>query len=155
MPVAEVEEVLARAVHEQYVRQRVSAGEEPGAQRSLVGWDELPEEFKESSRRHARDVRQLLASAGYTVVPVSTGGPGRTLSDAELERLAEQAHQRWVEERLNGGWRLGSERDDKRKLHPDLVPWAELGEDRREIDRHLLREWPTILRAAGMKISRS
>jgi hypothetical protein len=121
----------------------------------MVGWDELPEEYKESSRRHVRDVGQLLARAGYRVVPAPAGSAGTRLSDTEVERLAKQVHQRWVEERLKGGWRLGSDRDDERKLHPDLVPWAELGEDRREIDRHSLREWPTILRTAGMKISKS
>ena len=147
----DVDEALARAVHEQYLHQRLAVGEALGTRPSLVGWDELPDEFKESSWRHARDVAQLLAGSGYKITHARDGSTGAGLSDADVERFAEQVHERWVEERMSRGWGFGHERDDKRKLHPDLVPWAELSNDRREIDRYMLRKLPTILLGAGLR----
>lgn len=35
-------------------------------------------------------------------------------------------HERWMRERLEGGWRYGPVRDEQRKLNPTLVPFDEL-----------------------------
>jgi class 3 adenylate cyclase len=51
------------------------------------------------------------------------------------ERLAEHAHDTWAQQRLSDGWRLGPRRDDARKEHPSLVPYAELPEAEKEYDR--------------------
>ncbi len=54
---------------------------------------------------------------------------------ALTERLAENAHETWARERLSQGWSWGPERDDARKLHPCLVPYAELPEEEKAVDR--------------------
>ena len=51
------------------------------------------------------------------------------------ERLAENAHDLWAVQRMKEGWTYGPQRDDRRKLHPCLVPYAELPESEKEYDR--------------------
>lgn len=51
------------------------------------------------------------------------------------ERLAENAHDLWAAQRLAQGWSHGSQRDDTRKLHPCLVPYADLPESEKIYDR--------------------
>lgn len=54
---------------------------------------------------------------------------------ALTERLAENAHDLWAAERLAQGWSHGPHRDDVKKLHPCLVPYAELPDKEKELDR--------------------
>lgn len=54
-------------------------------------------------------------------------GPDRSDSPEEL-------HGTWVEAYLAMGWQYGPERDPERKLHPDLVPYADLGQLERDKD---------------------
>lgn len=51
------------------------------------------------------------------------------------ERLAENAHDLWAAQRLAQGWRYGPERKDAQKLHPDLIPYADLPDSEKEYDR--------------------
>jgi hypothetical protein len=54
---------------------------------------------------------------------------------ALTERLAENTHDIWAAQRMKDGWRWGPQRDDQKKLHPCLVPYAELPEAEKEYDR--------------------
>jgi hypothetical protein len=54
---------------------------------------------------------------------------------ALTERLAENAHELWAAQRLADSWSYGRQRDDAKKLHPCLVPYAELPESEKEYDR--------------------
>ncbi|MGD0247358.1 MAG: RyR domain-containing protein, partial [Streptosporangiaceae bacterium] len=71
---------------------------------------------------------------------------------AELERLAEQEHERWMQERQAQGYVPGPDRAARQ--HPDLVPWADLSESSRNKDRNAVHEIPSILRQAGFLIIR-
>ena len=51
------------------------------------------------------------------------------------ELLAENTHNIWAKGRLADGWRYGPERNDARKEHPCLIPYAELPESEKEYDR--------------------
>ncbi len=149
------DELLARTVHRLYLEQRLGAGELLGSAPSMAEWESLPEEFKESSREQARHTAHSLELVGYAIQPADTG-PGITaLTEDEVESLAELAHERWTLERRRSGWRYGDTRDDDRRLHPDLVPWQQLPEDRRDIDRQLVRQLPRILAASGESLVRN
>jgi hypothetical protein len=72
----------------------------------------------------------------YTPRPIDTRAV--TLPDALVdltEKLAENAHDLWAEQRMAEGWRFGPRRDDGRKEHPCLVPYASLPESERTYDR--------------------
>ena len=51
------------------------------------------------------------------------------------EAIAENAHEVWAVNRIKEGWTYGPERDDKRKTHPDLVPYSKLTDGEKQYDR--------------------
>jgi hypothetical protein len=53
----------------------------------------------------------------------------------EVEFLAELEHDRWSETLVAQGWQAGTLRDEIARVHPDLIPWDDLPEERRGIDR--------------------
>jgi hypothetical protein len=139
-------EALARALHERYVRDRVAAGERRGSTPALTAWEELPDEYRKSSRRNANDLRRALRERGYELARHDAAA---VLGPDDVEAVAQLLHERWVEERVAGEWSSGARRDDERRVHPDLVPWSELPEKRRQIDRDLVRSLPEALREVG------
>lgn len=40
--------------------------------------------------------------------------------------LAEMFHDLWSSKRLKNGWKYGKERDDNKRIHPDLIPLSDL-----------------------------
>ena len=74
-------------------------------------------------------------SETYVPCPLSTGlVPVPRELDALKERLAENGHDVWAEERIAQGWTWGPERDDELKKHPCLVPYHELPESEKRYD---------------------
>ena len=65
-----------------------------------------------------------------------------------LEKLAEAAHDIFCEGKKRDGWELGP-RDEAKKTHPLLKPYAELEEVYKESNRVTVRSIPTKLAAAG------
>jgi hypothetical protein len=72
--------------------------------------------------------------------------------DGVVSRIAERVHEVWMEKRLAEGWRLGPERNDTRKEHPCLVPYADLPELEREYDRATARTVIQALLAEGYEL---
>jgi ryanodine receptor 2 len=69
-----------------------------------------------------------------------------------LERLAENAHDAWARQRMSEGWRYGPARDDARREHPGLVPYAELSEAEKEYDRIAVGAALRYILALGYRI---
>lgn len=70
------------------------------------------------------------------------------------ERLAERAHDVWAAGRIRDGWRYGKERNDELKLHPCLVPYAELPESEKAYDRNTALETLRFVLSMGYDIKR-
>jgi ryanodine receptor 2 len=93
---------------------------------------------------------------GYEPKPIDT-------SDVKLsgdllaltERLAEHAHDVWARERLAKGWTHGPSRDDERKKHPCLVPYAELSDEEKQYDRNAALGTLAAIVALGYRIEKS
>lgn len=51
------------------------------------------------------------------------------------EKLSENAHDLWALNRLQQGWTYGKQRDDAKKHHPCLIPYADLPESEKTFDR--------------------
>lgn len=79
--------------------------------------------------------------------------------DADLEDLteaiAENAHDIWARARMDEGWTYGPVRDDVRKLHPDLVPYAKLPESEKEYDRLMAMNTLRLVRRLGYEITKT
>jgi class 3 adenylate cyclase len=68
------------------------------------------------------------------------------------ERLAEHIHAVWAGQRLAEGWRYGPQRDEARKVHPSLVPYAQLPDGARQDHRRSVLETLKGLHALGYRI---
>jgi adenylate cyclase len=62
-----------------------------------------------------------------------------------METLAINTHEIWASKRLNEGWIVGAKRDDKKKTHPDLVPFEQLSKIEQDYDRDVVE---SVLKAA-------
>ena len=69
-----------------------------------------------------------------------------------VERLAESIHDNWALRRIADGWSYGPNRDDTRKIHPDLVPYPDLPESEKDYDRTTVRETVKGILALGFEI---
>lgn len=152
-----VNELLARANHQVYLEEQRARGISDGP--SMVSWDALPESLKNSNRRFADGIGAALEAVGCTVVPAALAGadiPPVTFVANELEQLAVREHERWMTDLIRDGWRFREgEKDPEQKLHPMLVPWAELDEGEREKDRDAVRAIPQALARAGFEVIRT
>jgi adenylate cyclase len=89
----------------------------------------------------------------YQPKPIDTGGVVLVPRiEALVERLAESIHDNWALRRILEGWSYGPARDDAKKLHPDLVPYADLAESEKEYDRTTVRETVKGILALGFEI---
>jgi hypothetical protein len=112
------------------------------------------EELTSLSAR-SRPTRATASNPAASVSPSSANwDPPPLPFTAELEPLAVLEHQRWESERRQDGWRLGPVRDPVRKVSPYLVPWDNLPEEIKDLDRDAICALPTFLTRAGFAITR-
>jgi hypothetical protein len=89
----------------------------------------------------------------YTPQPIDTAAVSLPKSlDPLVERLAEHIHDIWAKERIAEGWTWGPERDDRRKYHPDLVPYADLPDGEKRFDRNSVLETLKAIVALGYRV---
>lgn len=150
MPVSHDDvDAVARKMHEQL------ASLSPDSPWRDVPWTGLPEEVREENRAQVRGVAAHLRKLGLSVEPSADGDvEDATLTDDELERAAVLEHERWVERRQSAGWAYGAERDDEALAHPGLVPWHELTEGLRDLDRVRVRMSVEVARRLGYSVRR-
>jgi hypothetical protein len=148
-------ELVARAIHDEYLKLQKDAGATPETNPSMRPWDELPRRLKESNLRQAEDIWKTLHMIQCTIGFYSSGrDPLFVFTDQEVEFLAEKEHQLWVDERVRKGWTFGKVRDDQQKIHDCIIPWDNLSEEQREKDRSAIRALPVILARVYLKIVR-
>lgn len=147
-------ELLARAIHAEYVRQQTAAGETVASNPSMQPWSLLPERLRESNRRQADDLAAKIASEHCTLVPLSAwDAPAFEFSEEQLDRLAEREHERWLAERKD--WEPGGTKSVSGRVSPHLVPWDQLPPKARAIDRHTVQHIPQFLARVGLGIRRN
>lgn len=76
------------------------------------------------------------------------------VSDQLLEKLAEQVHITWMNQRIKEGWSYGPVRDDEKKQTPCIVPYNELSENEKEYDRNTVKTTIKALYSLGFCISK-
>jgi hypothetical protein len=141
-------EILAQKIHENYLEIiKKNNLDSPTA----VKWAELSEEYRDSNRN---DI-QLLRNCGFRISPISkhTVKP-ISFSLHEITKIAKIEHQRWVQEKQRNGWKWGSERDEGKKIHPDLVPWDSLSGEEKEKNLDIVRNIIKLIEEVGHEIIR-
>jgi hypothetical protein len=146
-------ELIAQAVHGEYVRSETSSGRS-GDDVSMRPWDFLPEPLRESNRDQAADIGRKLNEVGLDLVVTSNWGPPDfAFHSDDLEDLAREEHDRWMQKLLADGWIPSPMKDVGQKLHPLLVPWESLTDEQKDKDRNAVRAIPTLLARAGYAIA--
>jgi len=155
-------ERLAEGLFERYKKQREIMAKtdqqrrELLSDRSMVDWDELPGELKESTRSQADDIPRKLRTVNCYMIEGKRSDPFvhvPAFSESELDILAEMEHERFNAERLQRQWRMGA-RNSKQRTTPFLVPWRDLSQEWRDVDRVMVECAPKVLEQAGWYIYR-
>ncbi len=138
-------ESLARAVHENYREFN------PGT----PAFDQLPPPLRASNLDQVMHISTRLRQVrcGLRKLPPGMKPDKFHFSVYQIERMAEWEHLRWCWEK----WRQGyifkpGEKDDENRTHPDLVPYSQLSDEKKELDRKPVREMPGLLAEAGYEI---
>ncbi|MBQ8145623.1 MAG: Ryanodine receptor Ryr [Clostridia bacterium] len=91
----------------------------------------------------------------YKPNPIDTSKIELPREIAELtEEIAKNVHENWALSRINEGWTLGDERDDKKKTTPCLVPYEDLPEIEKEYDRNTAMNTLKLIIKLGYKIEK-
>ena len=150
-------EILARAIHQDYLWSQKNMGLTLQTNPSLVPWDELPENIKESNRRQADDIGKKLKMVHCDMEPLTNWDAELfEFTPEEIEILAKREHQRWLNEHINEGWTYDpGAKNLNRKTSPFLLDWDELPEDFKRHNRDETRRLPSFLAEAGFQIFRT
>ncbi|MCK5740546.1 hypothetical protein KAH55_15260, partial [bacterium] len=150
---------LAMVNHAQFIAHR-KADETFGTGEADQPWDLLDPKYKNSNRQAADHIEVKLRAIGCQAVKKQDAEaqhqPGLIAFEAdEIEIMAMMEHERWVAERLLGGWMPGT--DKPRRRSPFLVSWEKLDEidvNIKSYDRGSVQEIPEILARDGKVVVR-
>jgi len=135
---------LARVIHEHYCDSIAAQGRDPNEEPAGRPWENLESSYRDASRRQADHLDAKLASIDCRAVReelVETF----TFAPLEAERLAIIEHKRWAADRYLDGWAYAPVRDNARKHHPQLIPYEDLSDPMKDLDRFAVRLVPTLL----------
>jgi hypothetical protein len=150
-------ERAARVVHEQY---RINAGRQGTLSADSPAsrpWEELEPFLKETNIRQVTTALAAAESIGRSWGPVVAGMTAEglvsstELSPAELDAMARMEHASWMKYQQDNGWRYGSPRDNRKRLHPSLREWDELSAADQQKTRDGVRDALGILQRLGYR----
>ena len=140
----------AAIAHQVYVKGQEKRGEMNVRDLEAMrrNWNEVGETYRNANRASADHAMMKLWDAGWAPAPAGVKGETVTeMSDSDALKLAEMEHNRWMAERMMSGWRPGAKRDNKLRVHPNLVPWDQLSKDDKEKDVDQVRAAVTLAKA--------
>lgn len=159
---AALREKLAQGLFEAYKKKRRQMARTDAEKEalesdpSMYDWDELAPELKESTRSQADDIPRKLRAVNCFMLDQDRKAPLVHVPEfgvEELDMLSEMEHERFNAERLQRQWRMGPRSSNKRTT-PFLVPWRDLTQDWKDVDRVMVECVPRVLATAGWKIYR-
>ena len=142
-------EKLAVVIHDLYNQKQLER--DPDNSLTHPNFSDLPDALKYSNLRQARGIEKKLDLMGWDIRPEGSGGDVITeIPDEVVELLAKFEHDEWMHERLGYGWTFGEVKDIEKKISPYLVPYDELSEEIKNLDRDTIRNIPVLLGMIGM-----
>jgi serine phosphatase RsbU (regulator of sigma subunit) len=157
---------LARAIHSMYLKEirKQNSGYDKKIylswihnqeEKNIADFDKLPEEIRHSNLDNAFHIPTKLLSIGYKIRPVGKGfkPAAMQLGEEEVETMARVEHLRWCWDKILHGWHYGVVKDNRRKIHPSIIPYEDLSEPEKEKDRELIRLIPALLQDIGYEAS--
>ncbi|KAF3919528.1 hypothetical protein ABW20_dc0101487 [Dactylellina cionopaga] len=160
-----IREVVAQELYKRYKLSRLQMAQNNETETSALKendasfqdtWDKLPDRLKTSTRAQADDIPRKLQLLGYFIAKdsdkIADGQILETFTVEQLEFLGEVEHNRWAEERMASGWQASGQRDSTTQQTPFFVPYAELEQKWKDVDKDMVNGIPEILRNSGYKI---
>ena len=150
-PLLDMLENLAIAIHQQYNQKQQELF--PKKPLKHPNFSDLPDTLKYSNLRQAHHIADMIELAGWEMRPI--GSEGEVISEIPedvVEVLAMIEHEAWVKERTESGWVYGVAKSTEKKISPHLVPYDDLAEEIKEIDRESIRKIPYLLGKIGMAV---
>jgi len=149
-------EILARFLHEEYVRTQIKKGDNLQENPSLAPWDELHAIIVEANRHQAEHIEIELKAIHCRISTLTVWEASPLIFSAEeIEKLAHLEHDLWCQDKRNAGWtHTPSKRSPTYRVHPALVDWNELPELEKEKNREMVLSIPGLLMRAGYQIER-
>ena len=74
--------------------------------------------------------------------------------DELIEKIAEAVHDEWAAGRITDGWTYGPQRDDDKKHHPCLIPYADLSDEEKAYDRATAKATIAMVIGNGYRIEK-
>jgi len=147
-------DLMARTLHNAYLKTQLTRGESAGDNASLIRWADLPAHKKKANQNAAAHIDVKLRQCRCVALGDAAASAEVSFPPDEewLERLAQLEHRRWMADKYLAGYSYGETRDEDRMLHPDLIPWEQLPESDREKDRDNIREIPRLLAQIHQKV---
>ena len=144
---------LAQVIHDHYRDTTEAQGRDPALEPAGRPWALLDGSYRDASRYQADHLWAKLAATDCRTVPLAEA-PAFAFAPLEVERLAEIEHRRWAADRYLNGWTYAAVRDNAQRHHPQLVPYADLSEPMKDLDRYVVRLVPTLLARSGRALVR-
>jgi len=164
-------EALAEKLYATYKTSRLSMAENEEEKVSLDNdasfkqeWSRLPNHLKESTRAQVDDIPRKIQLLGYSLhkstktnVSIKEKDKDHTnqhqhqieeFNDQQLDMLSEIEHERWQSERVKNNWQAG-DRDPAAKKTPFLVPYKDLEQKWKDVDKAMVECIPSILADVG------
>jgi hypothetical protein len=144
---------LARVVHDHYRDSIAAQGRDPDVEAAGNPWENLDTSYRDANRHQADHLWAKLAATDCRAVPEDQV-ESFAFAPLEVERLAVIEHARWAADRFLDGWTYAPVRDNARKHHPQLVPYDDLSEPMKDLDRFAVRLAPVLLARSGRGVVR-
>jgi len=143
-------EELAKQIHLDYNHKQKER--HPDREIEYPTWKELPDTLKYSNIRQAQSIVEKLSYIDCYVNEEELDKAAYKLSPDDIEVLACIEHNLWVEERIKNGWKYGKIKDVELKTSPFLIPYDELTEDIKDLDRDTIKNIKNLLSSVGLAI---
>ena len=143
---------MARHIHRAYLDEVTIAALGPAHDLPFTAvWKKLPAHVRRTNLWAAMHLAQRLEDLGFDwrgralgAIPLLPDGHplAAALAAPDLTRAlsasAETEHNRWMMDRALCGWKAGA-RDNRRRLHPNMIPFARLDDQTKQLDLTALR----------------
>jgi hypothetical protein len=146
---------VAEAIHETWR----TLGREGGwlDKKDDVDFKDLSDFLKDSNRAATNRMFEAVGLIELALRPgkttTKTAAHIRLTLEYHLELLAEAEHDGWMAWYLDRGWQCGPTKNEEKKTHPCLKPYAVLSDVEKNKDRNAIRHYPEFAKRAGMCIT--
>lgn len=152
----DLDDSIAQKVHECYRRNDLEAEKfDPNhsTHPNSIPWEHLPENIRDANRAVADHLAIKLRAVDCEILEGVVAKEAK-LNDNEIELLAEMEHRRWWADRSLNGWKFSEVRNDKKRFHPNMIPYKDLNDPDRQKDRDSVITLLSILKASGKSVVR-